>query len=88
MSTDRSAPSKHSMKRAWVGFTIIGSGGLLVAIVLTIIEGVKYRLREDQGLDPIYAPEWVAVSTYAGLWVFALALAGLAVTGVVALIRR
>jgi preprotein translocase subunit Sss1 len=76
------------MKRAWVGFTIIGSCGLLTAIMLTVIEGVKYRIREDQGLGPIYAPEWVAVSTYVGLGVFVLALVGLVVTGIVALIRR
>jgi preprotein translocase subunit Sss1 len=88
MSTVRPAPSKKSMTRAWVGFTIIGSCGLIVAVVLTIVEGVKYRIREDQGLGPIYAPEWVAVSTYAGLGVFVLALVGLVVTGIVALIRR
>jgi hypothetical protein len=76
------------VKRAWTSLTILGSGGLLIAIVLTIIEGVKYRIREDQGLAPIYAEDWVAAWTYAGLWVFALALVGLAVTGVVALIRR
>jgi hypothetical protein len=88
MSTVESAASKRSVKRAWIGFTVLGSGGLLTAIVLTIIEGVKYRIREEQGLAPIYAEDWVAAWTYAGLWVFVLGLVGLAVTGVIALIHH
>ncbi|TFB84288.1 hypothetical protein E3O44_15755 [Cryobacterium algoricola] len=76
------------MKRTWISFTILGGLGLLTAIVLTVIEGVKYRVREEQGLDPIYAPDWVAMSTYAGLWLFALAVIALAVTGSVALVQR
>jgi hypothetical protein len=76
------------MKRVWVCFTVLGSVGLLTAIVLTVIEGLKYRAREEQGLDPIYAPGWVAVTTYAGLVVFALAVVALVVTGVVALVQR
>ena len=76
------------MKRVWIAFTVLGGVGLLTASVLTVIEGVKYRIREEQGLDPIYAPEWVAASTYAGLWLFVLAVAALAVTGIVALVQR
>ena len=76
------------MKRVWVGFAVLGSVGLLAAIVLTVIEGGKYRAREEQGLDPIYAPTWIAVSTYAGLSIFALAGVALAVTGLIALIQR
>lgn len=76
------------MKRVWIGFTVLGSLGLLTVIVLTVIEGVKYRIREEQGLDPIYAPDWVAAATSAGLVIFALALVGLAVTGVVALVQH
>lgn len=49
----------NQIKRIWVGFTILGSIGLLTVIVLTFIEGVKYRIREEQGLDPISAPSWV-----------------------------
>ena len=76
------------MKRYWIGLAVLGSAGLLTAIVLTVIEGVAYRVREDQGLDPIPAALWVANLTYAGLWVFAVALVALAATGVVALVRR
>lgn len=66
----------------------IGGAGLVLAIVLTVIEGVKYRLREEQGLDPMPAPDWVAGATTAGLWIFALALVILAVLGVIALVNR
>ncbi|WP_243010933.1 hypothetical protein [Cryobacterium zhongshanensis] len=76
------------MKRVWIAFSVLGGLGLLTAIVLTVIEGVKYRVREEQGLDPIYAPDWVAVSTYAGLWLFVLAVIALAMTGIVAVVQR
>ncbi len=76
------------MKRLWVALTILGSIGLLAVIVLTFIEGVKYRIREEQGLDPISAPSWVGWTTYVGLGVFAFALVALAATGIVALVRR
>lgn len=72
----------------WIGFTILGSVGLLTVIVLTGIEGVKYRLREEQGLDPVWAPTWVATTTYVALAVVAFALVALAVTGIVALLGR
>ncbi|WBM80894.1 hypothetical protein KIV56_06210 [Cryobacterium breve] len=49
---------------------------------------MKYRVREEQGLDPIYAPDWVAASTYAGLWVFALAVIALGLTASVTLVQR
>lgn len=76
------------MKRLSIVLTIVGGAGLLTAVVLTIIEGVKYRIREEQGLDPIWAPDWVAVSTIVGLWIFVAAAIALAVIGVVALVRR
>ena len=60
-------------KRLLVISAIVGGISLLVVIVLTVIEGVKYRVREEQGLDPIWAPDWVADLTYAGLAVFSLA---------------
>ena len=53
-------------------------------MVFTVIAGVQYRIREDAGLDPIYAPTWIAVGTTVGLWVFVLGLAALGVTAVVA----
>jgi hypothetical protein len=58
------------VKRAWVWFTIAGSLGLLTAVTLTVNEGVKYRIREEQGLDPIWAPTWLAATTYVGLAIF------------------
>lgn len=76
------------MRRAWVILTVVGGIGLLGAIVLTVMEGVKYRMREDQGLDPILAPAWVAISSYLRLALFVLALVGLVVTGAIALARR
>lgn len=57
----------------------VGIAGLTLAIVLTLVEGVQYRMREDQGLDPVPAPDWVAASTLGGLGVFAVALLGLVV---------
>lgn len=76
------------MKRLWLPLTIVGALGLLTAVGLTVSEGVKYRQREDQGLDPVYAPDWVVGWTYAGLAVFVLSVIALAVVGVVALRRR
>lgn len=76
------------MRRLWVTLTAIGGAGLLTTIVLTVIEGVKYRVREDQGLDPVPAPTWIAIFSYAGLTLFALAALALAITGLVALGRR
>jgi hypothetical protein len=65
----------------------MGGIGLLAVIVLTVFEGIKYRIREDQGLHPIYAPDWVVASTNVGLALFGLALVGLMVVGVIAFVR-
>lgn len=76
------------MKRIAIALTVIGVAGILVVIILTVMEGVKYRTREEQGLDPLPAPDWVVGVTTAGLWTFGLALVGLAVLAVIALTRR
>ena len=76
------------LKRLAVGFTILAGSGALAAVVFTIISGVQYRIREDQGLQPEYAPAWIVFGTCSGLWLFALGAVGLATTGVVALLRR
>ncbi|MBH0022928.1 hypothetical protein [Salinibacterium sp. SWN248] len=71
------------MKRAIVWFAVVGGLGLITAVVLTVIEGVNYRLREEQGLDPIRAADWVAGATVAGFALFvisAVALIALAVS--------
>lgn len=60
------------MKRAIVWFSVAGSLGLITAVVLTVIEGANYRLREEQGLDPIWAADWVAAATVAGFALFAI----------------
>ena len=46
------------MKRAIVWFSVVGGLGLITAVALIVSEGVKYRLREEQGLDPIWAADW------------------------------
>lgn len=76
------------VRRLRIGLAVLGSVGLVTSITLMIAEGITYRTREDQGLDPVMAQTWVVVATYAGLWVFAVALVALAATGVVALVRR
>ena len=76
------------MKRLWIVLLVAGCVGLLTAITLTVTEGIKYRTREDEGLDPVPAPSWVAISTYAGLSVFVLAAVALMIIGLVALARR
>lgn len=76
------------MRRLWIALTVVGSVGLLTTIVLTAIEGVDYRLREEQGLDPVPASELVAAASYAGLVLFALAAVALGIIGVVTLRRR
>ena len=76
------------MKRVWIAAAVVGATGLLVAVVLTVIEGLKYRDREEHGLDPVYAPEWVVVSTHVGLALFAAAAAFVAIAAVVGGLRR
>lgn len=76
------------IKRILVGLTIVGSIGLFIIIVLTTIEGVKYRIREEQGLDPVWAPDWVASISYFASLVVAFAVVGVIVTGLVALIHH
>ena len=75
-------------KRLLIGLTIVASVGALVVIMLTVIAGVQYRIREEQGLEPIYAADWIVAGTNAALWLFAFAIVSLAVTGTVALLQR
>ena len=86
MSTRKS--SRVTARRLFVGFAILGCLGLLVAIALTIMEGIKYRIREEQGLDPIWAPEWVAVLTQAGISLFLIAVVAFGLIGVGVLLKR
>lgn len=72
------------MKRVGLSFAGIGTIALLLVVSLSVLEGVKYRIREEQGLDPVLAPTWVVVLTYAGLWTCAFALVALVVTALVA----
>lgn len=77
-----------AVRRLVTAFTIVAGSGALSAVVFTVISGVRYRIREDQGLQPQYAPGWIVYGTYAGLWLCALGVAGLALTGVAALLLR
>ena len=76
------------LKRLAAAFTILAGSGALAVVVFTIISGVQYRIREDQGLQPQYAPPWIVFGTNAGLWLCALGVAALTATGAVALLRR
>jgi hypothetical protein len=76
------------LRRLVTAFTIAAGSGALAAVVFTIISGVLYRIREEQGLQPQYAPDWIVFGTYSGLWLCALGTVALAVLGVVALLRR
>lgn len=42
-------------KRIQIGLATAGAIAILTSIGLTVIEGVKHRLREEQGLDPVAA---------------------------------
>ena len=77
-----------AVRRLVTALTIVAGSGALAAVVFTVISGVQYRIREDQGLQPQYAPGWIVYGTYAGLWVCAVGVAGLALTGVTALLLR
>jgi hypothetical protein len=46
------------------------------------------RVGEEQGLDPVYAADWIVVGTYGGLGVSAVAMMALAATEAVAFVRR
>jgi len=76
------------MKRVWSATAVVGAAGLLVAVSLTVTEGLEYRGREEHGLEPVYAPDWVVVSTHLGLALFAVAAAVLAIAAIVAALRR
>ncbi|CAO1654120.1 hypothetical protein NYA9BBAC_02734 [Salinibacterium sp. NYA9b] len=60
------------MKRIVVWFSVVGGLGLITAITLTVIEGMNYRLREQQGLDPVWASPWVSTTTIFGIGLFAI----------------
>jgi len=60
------------MKRVVLWFSVAGGLSLATVVTLTVIEGVKYRLREEQGLDPVWAPTWVSATTSVGIGIFAL----------------
>ena len=77
-----------AVRRLVTALTIVAGSGALAAVVFTVISGVQYRIREDQGLQPQYAPGWIVYGTYAGLWVCAVGVVGLALAGAVALLRR
>lgn len=76
------------MKRVSLGLVILTGVGALTAIVFQIISGVQYRIEEDHGLEPGYAPTWIVVGTEVGLWIFAVGVLTLGVAGVVALVQR
>jgi hypothetical protein len=76
------------VKRLTTAFTITAGIGALGAVVFTFISGVQYRIREDQGLQPQYTAAWIVTGTSWGLWLCALGLAALTVSGAVALLRR
>lgn len=70
MRPDRAAAALP--KRALLGITILGGLGMVTAVLLTVVEGVKYRTRELAGLEPIPADDWVAALIIGGLVVFVL----------------
>jgi len=76
------------MRRVWVSSAVAGGSGLLVAIILTVVQGLAYRDREEQGLEPAQAPTWVAQATYLGLAVFAVAVLVIATTVIARALRR
>ncbi len=65
-------------RKFFLGGAIAAGVGLIVAIVLTVISGVQYRLAEDKGLEPGFAPVWMIVATNVGLLMFALGLVAMA----------
>ena len=80
--------SRVTTRQVFIGINILGCLGLLIAIVLSIIEGVKYRIREDQGLDPIWAPYWVARLTEVWVALFLIALVASGLIGIGVLFKR
>jgi hypothetical protein len=72
------------------GITAIGrhDQALLTSVALTIMEGIKYRAREEQGLDPIWAPEWAVVVTQVGMSLFLIAVVALGLIGISVLLKR
>lgn len=76
------------MRRLAIAFTTLASIGAATVVILTVISGFDYRMQEQQGLQPGYAPAWIVTGTTAGLAVFAGAMLALAAIGVAALVRQ
>lgn len=71
----------------WLQVAAAGVGLAIVAGFVTAA-GIDYRIREDQGLPPAYAPVWMVTWMEAGLWLFGIACLCLVITGVTLLWRR
>jgi hypothetical protein len=67
---------------------VVACVGAIIVIVFTIFNGLEYKGREDAGLQPAYASDWIVLGTNVGLWNFALAATVVFLTGVVALVRH
>lgn len=54
---------------------LTAAAGFATAVVFTVISGFQYKMEEDRGLEPSYAPAWIVVGTETGLLLIVLGAA-------------
>ncbi len=75
--------------RAVVRLQVAAAGaGIAILAGFITAAGIDYRIREDQGLPPVYTPAWMVTWMQVGTWLFGIACLSLLVTGVALLWRR
>lgn len=75
-------------RKLFLGAAFTAGVGFVIAAAFTVISGVQYRMAENQGLEPGYAPAWLVVGTNVGLLLMIFGLLTMAGIGVSALLRR
>ncbi|POH58835.1 hypothetical protein [Arthrobacter glacialis] len=76
------------IKYMTLGSGITAAVGFFTALAFQVISGVQYRIAEDQGLQPGYAPTWIVAGTNVGLLIFALGALAMLGVGITALFQR
>ncbi len=62
--------------------------GLIIMVISIITSGLLYRIDEDRGLEPAYAPPLVEHGFNFGFWTFVVGMLLLIAAAVVAIIQK
>lgn len=67
---------------------IVAGAGVLTVVIAQLISGIDYRIAEDRGIEPGYAPAGTVVATEIGLLLLAVGVVTLVVLAATALTRQ